>query len=53
MALSSDLMMYATSTMMSDPMGIVIDTAAATFMGAILGGIIGVVIGMGAGGTTA
>lgn len=48
MSFSIDLMMYATSTVMTDPMGIVVDVVAATVMGGIVGGIIGVVMGMGA-----
>jgi len=44
-SVSVDLMMYATSTMMTSPMGIVLDVAAATVMGAIAGGVIAAVTG--------
>jgi len=47
LSLSIDLMMYSTSTMMNDMMGIVVDVIAATIMGAVVGGIIGITLGMG------
>jgi hypothetical protein len=43
-AISMDLMMFATSTLMTNPMGIVIDVIASTIIGAIAGGAIGAVI---------
>jgi hypothetical protein len=46
-AISMDLMMFATSTLMTNPTGIVIDVIASTFIGAIAGGAIGAVIGRG------
>lgn len=42
-AASYDLMMFATSTMVSNPMGIVVDVVASGIMGAIAGGIIAMV----------
>lgn len=47
MILSVDLMMYSTTSLMTDTTGIVIDVIAGTVMGAITGGIIGVTLGMG------
>lgn len=47
MILSVDLMMYSTTSLMTDTMGIVIDVIAGTVMGAITGGIIGATLGMG------
>lgn len=47
MGFSIDLMMYATSTLMTSTTGIVIDVIASTVMGGVVGGIIGVVLGMG------
>jgi hypothetical protein len=47
-SLSVDLMMYSTTTLMTDTTGIIIDVIASTVMGAIVGGIIGMLAGSGA-----
>jgi hypothetical protein len=47
-AVSYDLMIYATTTMMTSSTGIVIDVVVSTVMGAVAGGIVGQVLGMGA-----
>lgn len=46
-SLSIDLMVYATTTMMTNPTGIAIDVVASTVMGAVAGGVIGMIIGRG------
>jgi hypothetical protein len=46
-SLSVDLVMYATSSVMTSTTAIVIDVIAGSVMGAVAGGIIGVVLGMG------
>ena len=47
-AFAMDFMMFATTSMMTNPMGIVMDVIASTVIGAITGGLIGIVIGRGA-----
>lgn len=47
LSVSIDLIMFATTTLMTDMTGIVIDVVASTVMGALAGGAIGMVIGSG------
>lgn len=46
-SMAVDLMMFSTTTLTTNPTGIVIDVIASTVIGAIAGGLIGVVLGRG------
>ncbi len=46
-SLSYDLMIFATTTMMTSPTSIAIDVVVSTAMGGVAGGAVGAVLGMG------